>query len=68
MLSLKLSKLRKYNFRYLTSLNKINKNEKFSLNNISFKRQKRAGLLLNFFQIEGKKLKETLKKYLNKIF
>ena len=64
MLSLKLSKLRKYNFRYLTSLNKINKNEKFSLNNISFKRQKKTSGLLPkfFFKIEGKKAKRNIKK------
>ncbi len=64
ILSLKLSKSRKNNYRYLTTINEINKNEKFSLNNISFKRQKKKlGLLPKFFfKIEGKKAKRKIKK------
>ena len=56
---------RKSNFRYLTSKNEIFKNDKFSLNNISFKRHKNfsKGLLPKFFfKIEGKKSKANIKK------
>ena len=56
---------RRKNFRLLTAKNKILKNEKFSLKNISFKRYTKntKGLLPKyFFKIEGKKSKKNIKK------
>lgn len=61
----KLSKLRKKNFRYLTSKKNINIKDKFSLNNISFKRHEKKfnGLPPKFFfKFEGKKSKADIYK------
>lgn len=56
---------RNKNLRYLTSKNEILKNERFSLNNISFKRYNNLNKGLSpkfFFKIEGKKAKINIKK------